>query len=249
MNKVSIVVALTAVMAFAQEQRKEETTTDQFQYTQVSGEVINLVRDLVPRARIDQFQGLNTVVIKTSVAGDTEKVLALLKKYDVPKPVVKFTTYMVAAPSAGTLLGPGKPVPAELQSAIDQMKQTLGDRQYSLRDIIEVSSSSDAMMDGALPDDRGSTYSLSFDRISASRESRVVQIGRFYFSVKACPGDKCPPLEIQNSGMTIQEGRKVVLGKMPVNIFGGNVYARGGRSTETVDLYLVVTAKIEDVPK
>ncbi|HUA60194.1 MAG TPA: hypothetical protein VML19_15645 [Verrucomicrobiae bacterium] len=253
MNRGFMVLALLAVPAWAQEAKRaqfptvdeelQKSPTYQFQFATSAGRTVDFVQALVGNsAHLAYYPAMNIVIIRAYNPGDADKVIALLKKYDISKPEVEFTTYLVMGLPAGHTWTGGKPLPAELESAVEQMKQTLGDRAYSLRDIIHTHAIDGADMDSGLSDSSAATYSLAFDQINTSRETKTVQIGEFHFSIKPCPQAACKPVGITNMGVVIPEGQKLVFGKLPV-------FVNTKEGSANADLYLIVTVKIQDAPK
>ena len=252
MNRGFIVLALLAAPAWAQEVKRapfptvdeelQKSPIYQFQFANAAGRTVDFVQALVGNsAHLSYYPAMNTVIIRAYNPGDADKVIALLKKYDVAKPDVEFTTFIVMGLSAGNTWTGGKPAPPEIEGAIEQLKQTLGDRSYSVRDIIHTHAIDGAEMDSGVSDSNA-TYSLSYDQISTSRDTKSVQIGQFHFSIKPCPQPACKEVGITNMGVVIQEGQKLVFGKLPVN-----VHTKEGSAN--ADLYLILTVKIQDAPK
>jgi len=245
MNKLLLVCVLTA-SAVAQQAPKPASVEDAIK-NNITYEIKNL-DDLHSRALLDMIQTLtgvsvfnmgynqafHTVVIHGVPPADAAKVVELFKKYDVPqppKPEVEFTAYLVSATSPGSPAPTGaRPVPPELQSAITQMKQTLVDRTYALRDVQVTRVVSESSIDGVMPGTPASVYNLTYGRIKVQPDAKSVQIANFSFTYKACPGDNCPKLQMSTSEATIREGQKLVFGKI---------------QTGSSDMYVVLTAKIE----
>src|SRR5579872_3448261 len=201
MNRAILLLALLAIPAFAQERKtlvaddSQRKGTYEFQYANSQADVVNMVRSYFGgAANLSYFPALNTVVVQTYNTDDLPKVLAMLKKYDVPKAEATVTAYLVLSSNSGPPWPGGKPLPGELQSAIAQMKQSLPDKTYSLREIVETHSSSSASIDGDVPETGTYSYTLSYDNIRVSRDSKSTQIGSFHFTLKPCQSERCHPV-------------------------------------------------------
>jgi hypothetical protein len=194
---------------------------------------------------MDFNRAMKTTIIRAYNPGDAEKAVALLKKYDVPpppKPEVEFTAYLVLAslpgqaPEAVFQSGPNTakwtppPIPAELQSALTQMKQTLADRTYWLRDTIVTKVIESTSIHGSLQGIGPLIYTLSYQNISVSRDGKSVQIKPFAIEVKPYSSQAFFADSSISTDTVIQEGQKLVIGKMATS-FG--------------DMYVVLTAKVQ----
>ena len=153
---------------------------------------------------------------------------ALLKKYDVPPPRIELTAYLVRAstsPSEPAIT----PVPAEIKSAIDEMKGAFNYSRYGLWDSIMLPIKNAGEVQGLLPSMPGSgpaVYTIGYNTAGPPSESRTLSLAEFMFSVKLGGIDS----HIK-SDLTIREGEKLVLGK--IRLLGAN----------GDDLFLVLTTK------
>src|SRR5579883_3414769 len=259
MNRVMTVLALLAIPALAQQPTPQQMAklaqqqddshkkgTYEFQYANSPMDVVNLVRAYFPYAgSLSYFPALNTVIIQASTPEDLPKILDMLKKYDVPNPDVELDAYLVLGSSSAQPARGGRPIPPESQSAISQMKMNLPDKSYSLRDVVETHSTSGVSIEGDVPDTGSYNYELSYDNIRVSRETKTVQIGRFRFGLKPCPQDRCKAIALTNSEVVLQEGQKLVFGKLPVNY----VTAASQNEIRSGELYEILTVKIVDAAK
>jgi hypothetical protein len=257
MNRALLAMTMLLVPVFGQNPTIKRPTVDEqlqlnhtYEFQNVDAgrgmEITQFVQSLVSQAvGLEYFRTMKTVVIRPYNAGDLDKVVALLKKYDVPppiKPEVEFTAYLVMASTPAQTErffqpGPrGTPfaaplVPAELQSAITQMKQTLADRKYWLRDTIVTRVRDTTSIDGLLEGFGAMAYSLSYGDIKVSAQDQSIHIDPFRFSVKPCTSGTCAASGI-TTDTVIREGQKLVFGK--ISTPGGG------------DMFVVLTARIQE---
>lgn len=170
-------------------------------------------------------------------AQEQDMAEALVKRYDVPEAKVELTVYLVRASLAPAAPGrepQGGPVPAELKSAIDEMKGAFSYAHYTLWDAVVLQPKGNGGdMQGILPTADPKPYVYAIDcRLSGAvqSEAKTVNLGTFRFVLKMPTGDL--ESHISTSDLTVREGQKLVLGKI-------RLLAR-----ENADLFLVLTAKI-----
>jgi hypothetical protein len=131
---------------------------------------------------------------------------------------------------------PTSPVPAELQSAIDEMKHAFGYDRYAPWDAIVIQPRGPGEQQGILPMDPNSipyTYSLSYQQAEATGSGNLALYG-FQFTVKM-PASFYGKDGIEShikTDVTIREGQKLVLGKIRL------------LPPENADLFLVLTSKV-----
>jgi len=210
----------------------------------------------------------HAIVIRSQDPSDLDAAEALLKRFDVPEPEPQrtaapwpdCTVYLIRASSSTavsqtrpvTVAGPGgrgiverraaetptTPVPAELQSAIDEMKRTFGYDRYALWDAIVLQpTGGEGEVQGILPTEGANPYVYSMSYTSTGvTEARNLILRGFQFSVKM-------PANYFNSAakdgiesrirtdVTIREGQKLVLGKIRLMPY------------ENADLFLVLATK------
>jgi hypothetical protein len=180
---------------------------------------------------------------------------ALLKRFDVPRqakpapppPQVELTTYLIRAwPAATPVQVSERPIPAELQSAMEEMKHTFAYQQYGLWDVIvstiDPSSGNNEWFnpgggpgeyDNLLPSENNGakpyTYSFTYKNPHMKDEKNLA-LGGFEFILKLPYGKDSLEARIKTEPV-IHEGQKLVLGK--IRLLPG----------DNADLWLVLTAK------
>jgi hypothetical protein len=179
--------------------------------------------DNVPHAFV--MRGLKTEQLDT--------VEALLKRFDVPEPRVELTIYLSRASNAPS--GPaGNPVPADLKSAIDEMKGTLNYARYSLWDAIVLQPKGNGgETKGILPDNPSGKpymYTVTYGLYGGTpAEGKTLNLSNFTFSIKM------PEADIEShirTDVAVREGQKLVLGKIRLLQF------------TNADLFLVLSTKV-----
>jgi hypothetical protein len=183
---------------------------------------------------------------------------ALLKRFDVPDPRVELTIYLVraSATSPGSNVSQSgyfgaqpaeNSVPADLKSAIDEMKSTFNYTRYTLWDQILVQPAANGgELQGILPAEAGSyVYAVNYAVPGGSplSEGKTLNLSGFTFSLKM-PSNLRPraamiagnPPEAFEShirtDVTVREGQKLVLGKIRLLPAGSG------------DLFLVLATKV-----
>jgi hypothetical protein len=222
-----------------------------------SGQLAMFVQSVVKGVTIQWERAVHALVIRGDNPADLDMAEALLKRFDVPErkpappPQVELTTYLIRAWPGTTPLQVGeRPIPAELQSAIEEMKHTFAYGQYGLWDVII--SNIDPMsgageffnsgggpgeFEGLLPGENSVkpyTYSLTYQN-AWMKDAKSVALRGFQFTLKIPYGmnDIKDGLEAKiKTDPVIHEGQKVVLGK--IRLLPG----------ENADLWLVLTAKL-----
>jgi hypothetical protein len=226
-------------------------------------EIVSFVRALTGNVSpIEFFPAFRTAICHMNRNLDDAKMTCeLLRKYDVPPPPrteVELTAYLVLASPPGTAQPAGsRAVPPELQSAITQMKQSLADRTYSLRDAVAmrmaVRSAQDSTGGPASSSESGLlsglgsyTYGLRYHDVRFSLENKSTSIESLEFSIRACPAETCAN-STMSTPVTIREGQKLVLGKLPLVVSTAMKLAPAGNGMGVQqisgDLYVVITSK------
>ncbi|HYO81571.1 MAG TPA: hypothetical protein VES20_09230 [Bryobacteraceae bacterium] len=188
-------------------------------------------------------------VLKVAVLHGPEDVVtgaeALLRKFDLASGAksdnhVMFRFYLVEAAPDGS----GGPIPPEITSAVEQMKKAFAYKSYRLVDTILLNSrnAGQAGVSGMLPaqgdrSDLRSYYAVSYDNADVVDDGRAVFVRRLRMNLKiplvSPNGSSTQFSETSiNSDLTVQEGQKLVLGKLS---------AEAGRSS----IFVVVTADIQ----
>jgi hypothetical protein len=219
MNRVALAFVLLVIPVLAQNPQGKHPTVDEmlqrgatYEFRNVSAERGGEIVDFLQRrlgqqtVALQWYPAMKTVVIypfNTDNSDDVEKVIGLLKKYDVappPKPEIEFTAYLVVgslpgqAPAFMASTGPNTtkitmpPISADLQSALTQMKLTLADRTYWLHDTVVTRVTSNADVDGVTgiglyP------YTVSYREVGISPDGKSIRISPFRFGIKPCSGN------------------------------------------------------------
>jgi hypothetical protein len=179
----------------------------------------------------------HALVIRAPNPADLDAAEALLKRFDVPAPkavpdpAVEPVDCMVYLIRASTVTGAsGKPVPAELQSAIEELKQSFTYDHYSLWDTQAIHPGGGAGdFQGILPVEPNGglhLYNMTYKSYSYTYVEKAMLITDFMFSVKKD--------EIEShikTSVTIHEGQKMVLGKIRL------------MPAEHADLFLILALK------
>jgi hypothetical protein len=171
----------------------------------------------------------------------------LLRQYDVPRVTparkpAEFTVYLVraSAKAADQKQPPAasRPIPAELDSVIAEMKRSFTYDSYSLLDALVVPVRGDTTIDSVLPDLRCMGqwpyfYTLALQNAVVADDGKSVWVSPLKFTIKIpLPG---PTADGGSSGITtsvrLEEGQKEVLGKVRLDI-------------PDTDIFLVVTVKL-----
>jgi len=212
----------------------------------------NFVSNVIgPSVKVYWDEGPRAVVIRGNSPADLDAAEALLKRFDAPpqqKPAAtsqaEVTAYLILAVSGGP---PDhrwgiekdppqpKPIPAELQGAVEEMKHTFSYDHYSLADAIVLEPRGPGEQEGILPwglyVQPYTTYSLAYSNTNV-RNDNAVDLYDFQFSVKVPIGDKGVESKIKTN-VVIRENQKLVLGKIRLD------------PLYNADLFLVLTAKVK----
>jgi len=204
-----------------------------------------------PGVKVYWDEGPHAVVIRGDRPPDLDAAEAMLKRFDVPalktpvSSLIEVTAYLVVAASGpppdphrrGIEAPPPqpKPIPAELQSAVEEMKHTFSYEHYTLADAIILQPRGGGEQQGILPwglyIDPYTTYSLAYSNANVTDGNRV-NLYDFQFSVKVPIGEKGVESKIKTN-VVIRENQKLVLGKIRLN------------PSDNADLFLVLTAKVK----
>jgi hypothetical protein len=161
---------------------------------------------------------------------------ALLERYDVPEARVDLTIYLIrASNSASPPIG--NPVPADLKSAIDEMRGTFNYDRYTLWDAILLHpKGTGGETEGILPveaNGRPYAFGVSYGLYGGvAAEGKTVSLANFTFSIKMPQLGKDYMESHIRSDVTVREGEKLVLGKIRM-LPGANA-----------DLFLVLSSKV-----
>jgi hypothetical protein len=207
-------------------------------------ETVCSLAQMVSGASVQYFSELKLVRLSGSQPAMT-KAEDILKRFDVPQPAPKpqpqitFTVYMVRA----SMNPPGpdvkpRPVPAELESALTEMKRSFAYSSYTLLDTLVSPVNGHVQLSGVLPQFYTSTvqayfYTLSLSSVRLSEDAKSISIDPFNFSVKI-PYGAGNEMKEGTSGisttLSMEPGQKLVVGKIKV------------QPKDDTDIFLVLTA-------
>ena len=222
-----------------------------------SGPLSLFVMSIVKGVKIEWSQVAHALVIRGDNQQDMDAAEVLLKRFDVPQreeaaaveAQIEITAYLIAAsngpiptPDYRAVLPKGtpieaKPVPAELQTAIDEMKHTFSYEHYTLADALVLEPRGEGAINGVLVPGPyvppSTTYHLSYKHAGLDAQwvvknmvrNKNVYLSSFQFAVE--PHD-VPASSIQTD-VLIHENQKFVLGKIHL---------------ATADLFVILTAKL-----
>ena len=199
----------------------------------------------------------NGIVIRNGTPAEQDAAEALLKRFDVPEVPQKalgltepsgfeLAVYLIRA-SADQPPPSRMPIPKDLESAINEMKQSFAYRDYSLWDTILTPVSQGSMdLSGILPGGQASavtvpnTYSLSYASSGVTAEKTLMLRG-FAFTLQQgiVPSDPLsgmvkPVVELPSRiahDVALHSGQKLVLGKIHM------------LRPDNTDLFLIMTAR------
>ena len=187
-------------------------------------------------------------VLKIAVLRGPEEVIAsaeaLLRKFDTAAGArsdsqVVFRFYLIEASPEGT----GGPIPQEIAGAVEQMKRAFVYKSYRLLDTILLNSrnAGQAGISGMLPaqserSDQRSYYNLNYNSADVVDEGKAVFVRDLKLNIRiplVQPNGNLQYMETGiDSDVTVQEGQKLVLGKLS---------SEQGRSA----IFVIVTADID----
>jgi hypothetical protein len=203
-------------------------------------------------SRVQAMPELKVVIIKGDAALVT-KAEEILKRFDVPqqaqpaeppRPQTVFTVYMVRAATGPLPTKPGlqphlRPVPAELESVIAEMKRSFSYDSYYLLDEVVMPVDGSITLNSAVPDastNSGMAYFYTLrlsENLGDDRKTVTVSPFRFDVSIPRPFGNE---MHEATSGISttlrIQEGQKMVIGKVKLD------------PTDNMDIFLVLTVKL-----
>jgi hypothetical protein len=178
-------------------------------------------------------------------AANLDAAEALLKRFDQPRPKpaspqAELTAYLVLAANGTppprmandqTPEPPNRPVPAELQSAIDEMKRTFAYDHYTLVDAIIVQPNGEGELSGILPwnpymQETPTVYSVAY-KYGGVTEAKSVYLNGFQLVI-----ERQGVASKIKTDVVVHENQKLVLGKVRLN--------RSGNA----DLFIVLTARL-----
>jgi hypothetical protein len=194
----------------------------------------------------------HALVIRGGSPADQDAAEALLRRFDIPETGLpsdntlsasrfEITAYLIRAvagePVVATAPGSAQlaSVPKDLQSAIDEMKQTFAYRDYRLWDVVTTQAGGGTVeLSGILPlnpSGAPDSYSMAFQRSRVS-DDKTITLEGFVFVLKQPWGKE--PLESRIAHtVSLHVGQKLVLGKIRL------------RPTENADLFLILTARLK----
>jgi hypothetical protein len=219
--------------------------------------VINLASYGAGPVKIRAFPELKVVAVQ----GAKEVIAAtfeLLRRFDVPPPPptpqptpnVELTAYLIRAsfaePPAAAGTQPAqslRPIPADLEGVVTEMKRSFAYERYSLLDTFVLSgptAQASSSLEGVLSGVEGPAHVPYFFALQwqsvYERELKALRVHQFDFKVKV-PYNAGPQLQYGDSaiktGFMIKEGQKVVLGKLKLD------------PTDNMDIFLVMTVKFK----
>lgn len=198
--------------------------------------VAQFVRSIMSFGGVSWDNVPHAFVIRGGKPDDQAAAEALLQRYDVPEPRVDLTIYLIRASNSPST-PPGNPLPAELKSAIDEMKGTFNYQHYTLWDaIILHPKGGGGETQGILPvEANGRPYGFTvayglYGGVPA--EGKTVNLANFQFSIKMPSLGKEDTESHIRTDVSVREGEKLVLGKIRL-LPGANA-----------DLFLVLSAKV-----
>jgi hypothetical protein len=199
--------------------------------------VATFVRNLV-EIQVSWDNVPHAFVIRGGKPEEQDTAEALLKRFDVPESKVELRVHLIRAwsgSSPAVTSVPANAVPADLKSAIDEMKSTFNYDRYSLWDTILIQPKGiGGETRGILPTDPSAeippyVYTVTYGLYGGSpAEGKTVNLSNFSFSIKI--GDIESHIK---TDVTLHDGQKLVLGKIRL-LPGANS-----------DLFLVLTTKID----
>lgn len=185
------------------------------------------------------------VILLNGQPDQVAKAEELLKRYDVPqqpappKMQPTLTIYLVRA--AATPPDSPRPLPAELDSVIAEMKRSFTYASYSLCDTIMMppqTTDLESMIPGAHFNGTPYFYALHRPDAFVENDGKTVNVPTLTFTVHVPYGTGIPGTETKvgnssiSTGLKIQEGQKIVLGKVKID------------PDRNTDVFLVVTVKL-----
>lgn len=196
-----------------------------------------LDRFLKPTGDAAYYESLGSILLR----GNAESVSAaeaLLKRFDTPAgetsarkldSQIRFRIYLVeASPDEGK----SGPMPAEIQSAVDQMKQSFQYRSYTLIDTIlmPVRGMKGGDLSGFLPGqsvERRILYQVRMQTVTPADDMKSVSVQnfRFAFRVPTRINDTTQYLDAAlETDLNIARNQKVVVGKLSTGELTGSIF-------------------------
>lgn len=238
MNKYSLFLMLAGLAAA--QVKPPNVLTYEFKNVDLdrADSIVRFVQKLDPSVII-QFDGpFRTAVIRSNYSADLMKqALELLARYDVappPLPKVEFVAYLVRAAEYESRV-PAKPIPSAIEDAVAEMKRTLPYKYYSLLDTVSTDVHHHAEVDSVVPQigQNGGlqpfTYHVVYGDTAVSPDGKTVVVNPFKFSMRV---PDWPEATGFTTDVTIQEGQKLVLGKVRISII------------DSTDIFVVLTVKL-----
>jgi hypothetical protein len=228
-----------------------KTETRLYEPKNLSGSRTAEVCLFVSRLIAPEFAGasvLGSSEMKACIIQGTPEAIAkaeeYLKHFDIPAPVAprapaaSFTIYLVRASAAPP--DHPRPLPSELDSVIAEMKRSFVYDSYSLYDTILMAPETgeiESMIPGA--QFNGTPYFYLMRRAGGTTvdvQTKTITVPNFTFTLRV-PYQSGNEIKLGtssiNSGIHIQEGQKLVLGKVKVD------------PQNNTDAFLVITVKLQ----
>jgi hypothetical protein len=124
---------------------------------------------------------------------------------------------------------PNIPMPAAIESALAELKQTLGYQYFDLLDVNTTRTSSRAQYESSL--NSAQTYSISYNDVTVSADGKVVTVPRFSIRLTsqgraARGGGQTPPAtsSVLENEIVIHGDERLVLGKLSLGPGAADVF-------------------------
>ena len=229
MNRLAALI-LVAVSAAAQQTNNPEIVRKFVDLKHLSGDraerAIKLIRSYMhPVGSIDFDPALKTAVLigpdKVVTGGE-----ALLAKFDSPNALrpeaqIEFRFYLVEGSADGAVSGA---IPAEISSAVEQMKKSFVYKGYRLIDTVLLrakASQGNGIAEGMLPTESPRLrphYELRYMNANVLEDGKTVALRDFVFVLRVplldAKGNAMMAASKVQADLSIQEGQKLVVGKL-----------------------------------
>jgi hypothetical protein len=206
--------------------------------------VCRLVREMVADTSCTPEPELRAVVLTSKTPELLATAEGILKRYDVPEPAAprtpeaSFTIYLVRASS--TPPDHPRPLPSELDPVIAEMKRLFTYENYSLLDTILMppqTTEIESMIPGA--QFNGTPYFYNIRKAGGTQvdaQAKTVRVPTLVFNLRIpyqSGNDIKQGTSSISTGINIQEGQKLVLGKVKLDY------------SPNTDVFLVLTVKLQ----
>jgi hypothetical protein len=264
MKKSVVVVVLLAFCGLGSAQSKPDNQLSptvrlyQPKVRDGSTQLARFVASVVKGVTITWEPTVDALVIHSDNPQDLDAAEALLKRFDVPRPSLKLaispapspqvevTAYLVVAangPTPAKSEGSAKvpapqPIPADLQSAVDEMKHTFSYEHYALADALIVQPNGAGAIQGEVAVGpyvlAGTTYSLSYKYTGFGESATGNPADRNNLYLNSFEFKIVPPNGIERkiqTNVAMHLNQKLVLGKIRLS------------QSDNSDLFVILTAK------